>query len=168
MKSICNSSLFWSVPVYSAIRPGCLLSAAPPTLMLLHKYGALMQNHNCNLFIPLPSMTSSNESYIFIHQEISYIPVWKAFCLSSYGATLQRPYCGSFISEADKPFQFYCGHTLINPQGGFKVLHFNTKLCLWSPKTLYSGLNKREKGIGLTVMGTVRRFALFVMLQQCR
>lgn len=70
------SLLVWTVPVYSAIRPGCLLSAAPPTLMLLHKYGALMQNHNCNLFIPLPSMTSSNESYIFIHQDISYIPLF--------------------------------------------------------------------------------------------
>ncbi len=135
MKSICNSSLVvWSVPVYSAIRPGCLLSAAPPTLMLLHKYGALMQNHNCNLYIPLPSMTSSNESYIFIHQEISYIPLFeKHFTLPVMEPHYNVPIAEALFQRQINPFQFYCGHTLINPQGGFKVLHFNTKLCLRSP-----------------------------------
>lgn len=57
------------------------------------------------------------------------IPCLKAFWeirSGSYGGTLQGPYCEHFISATDKRFQFYRGHTLINPQGGFKVLHFNT------------------------------------------
>jgi len=121
-----------------------------------------MQNHNCNLFISLPSMTSSNESYIFIHQEIAYIPLFE----KHFSLPVMKPhyYCRSF-SEADNPFQFYCGHTLINPQGGFKVLHFNTKLCLWSLNDSLFRIKYEGEGNQSHVTGTVRGFALFVMLQ---